>query len=237
MTTSPTPRPPPPHGPPTPSSVRVADPATGARFYFDYLEPRPEDFNLGVLAHGQRSIVRFRGYTTRPITVDEHALRVGYFTSALAHRLGWPEHKSTVAWLWALLHDAHEALTPWGDCLGPGKTDEMRAVEALIDRAIWSNVHARVMHGAEIPQPDLAVCRLVEFADSAALYYEAMLWQPGAEDWAPDFYRARAVDAWPPGIADLHDLLVPLVYPVPNDCWHRSVIDAGAMARRTMGAS
>lgn len=115
--------------------------------------------------------------------------------------------------LWALLHDAHEALTPWGDCLRPGKTDKMREVEHQVDVAI---IEALGMQVVTLPTQET-----VWIADEIALYFEAMLWQPGAADWA-----AMPVEH----IEHRYELLevrrlLPMIAPRPGESWRTEVED------------
>ena len=158
--------------------------------YFDPDKPDPHTFDLETVAHGLERLPRFDGQTTRIITVAEHCLRVRRFVILLG---GGVEDE-----LAALLHDAPEALVPWGDCLAPGKTDEMREVE---DRVL-ACIHEMLRLPAPVERP------VVKHADMLALYIEALLWQPGARDWAdagleaarvrPDVgVSALLADVWP----------------------------------------
>jgi hypothetical protein len=175
--------------PPTATSVQLH-----TREYFDHLNPDPSVITLDVLARGL-DVPRFNNQTTRPITVREHSLRV----DRIARVLG-----ATGAW--ALLHDAHEALVPWGDCLRPGKTQEMRDVESAVDAAI--------IHALRVDQV-FVYWDTVKTADAIALYFEAMLWLPGGGDWAPS--------VWPDAVEMDTDAFLPLIAPRPVECWRTEV--------------
>lgn len=200
--------------------IMVHDPETGKSAYFDYLKPDPRIITPGMLAQGMGSICRFKGMTTRPITLTEHSMRVARFAAELA-----VEGEKEAALLWGLLHDAHEVLTPWGDCPSPWKTPKMKAVEKSLDPVIWEGLK-RWTGSARRGVPEFAeaippiVLEVVRQADMAALYYEAMLWQPHASSWAPDF--AGAVEGF-------ETRLLPLVWPAPGEDW-LSELRAAALA-------
>jgi 5'-deoxynucleotidase YfbR-like HD superfamily hydrolase len=203
--------------PPSPGHMMLHDPVTGRGAYFDYRNPDPTAITLGMLAQGLSSIIRWRGFTTRPIPVTEHSMRVGRFAAELAN-----EQDRSAARLWGLLHDAHELLTPWGDCPSPWKTKEMKAVQGRMDPFVWENVVGR-----ELPQfadfgkvVSPSVLHAVELADLAALYYEAMLWQPHADPRVSE--RARGL------IAEVGERLLPLIgtHPREDEDWYTEVVDA-----------
>lgn len=170
--------------------------------YFDHQRPDPDAISWEALVAGLE-ILRFGGQTIRKITVAEHMLRVARIAELIARRdkgFSYGLRRSELR-LFALMHDAHEALTPWGDCTRPGKTDAMRAVEDAIDVAIYTRFNARR------PSPDVRA--IVKQADNLALYFEALLWQPGSPDWAPrpelpEFMIAEAMN---------------LVWPRPRESW------------------
>jgi len=180
--------------------------------YFDPWNPDPSVITLEVLAHGM-SIVRFNRHTIRDITVAEHCLRVARIAE---HLLETPQHAADIR-LAALLHDAHEPLVPWGDCLSPGKTDEMRAVEAGVDAAIFEAL--------SIPPPLPGLARKVKQADLIALHLEALIWQPGASDWVCDLPHA-------PVSARDYQRLLPLVWPRPDEDWYLDVWRATEECRK-----
>ena len=180
--------------PPTKTSIALANGR-----YFDHLAPDPDAIDLDVIELGLQ-VPRFNNQTIRPITVAEHSLRVWRFVRALGG--------GEVSQLRALLHDAPEALVPWGDCLRPGKTDEMREVERHVMAAIWDalKLPSREMmdgygeRGAIVTQADLAACGL-----------EALIWQRGAEDWALDLLG----EDWKRLLCE--------VYPRPDEDWRTEV--------------
>jgi hypothetical protein len=204
--------------PPTATSVQLY-----TREYFDYLNPDPSVITLDVIARGL-DVPRFNNQTTRPITVREHSLRVDRIARVLGATGPWP-----------LLHDAHEALVPWGDCLRPGKTQEMRDVESAVDAAIIHALgldyapfvyeHAAIVETSDVDGYEaVQVCNfgtvggdleIVKTADAIALYFEAMLWLPGGGDWAPS--------VWPDAVEMDTDAFLPLIAPRPGECWRNEV--------------
>lgn len=191
--------------------------------YFDYLDPDPSVIDLDVLEHGL-DVPRFNNQTLRPITTLEHSLRVARIARVLA-RGQHPDPYGVR--LWALMHDAHKALTPWGDCLRPGKQDWMRDVEEHVDCHVVAAINriGRYPCGATWPTDD--VLDLVKTADNIALYFEAMLWAPTASDWAPALmdrvwddlretyglrFRSNTIDRF-----------MPLIAPRPRECWRTEV--------------
>lgn len=193
---------------PTPTSIMLVNGC-----YFDHLAPDPSVIDLDVLEHGL-AVPRFNNQTIRPITTQEHSMRVRRIVRELGlSSAGMSAHATQ---LWALLHDAHEALVPWGDCLRPGKTDEMREIEAKVDGAILAADFALPMR---VPSPE--AINLVKTADAIALYFEAMLWQPGASDWAPDAMPWESIPNSPTG-AVIHQFM-PLIAPRPRESWRTEV--------------
>lgn len=97
--------------------------ASGRRFW--PLDPRPDDVEIGDIAHALSHICRYGGHARRFYSVAEHSLIVSHFVPpwlALA----------------ALLHDAAEAYL--GDIVRPLKKqpcmDGWRESEVLVERAI-----------------------------------------------------------------------------------------------------
>lgn len=159
---------------------------TASGRYFDPMNPRADDVHLPDIATALGRIVRFNGHTKRSIPVAEHCMRVARIAMRLAERRGLPAHMRPLIILLALLHDAAEAYI--GDIVTPIKTDAMRAVERRVLNAIISKVWGRAESFAEALAMDAdvhAAWALVKRADAFALYFEAMLWQTGASDWAP----------------------------------------------------
>lgn len=186
--------------------------------YFDHLAPDRSVISLEVLAAGLRAW-RFNCQTTRLISVAEHCLRVRRIVRGLGG--------NSVCELRALLHDAPEALVPWGDCLRPGKTDEMREVEGDVLVEIYEalGISSRRMVLTEVSHGDFD---LVKVADNIALYFEAMLWQPGSSDWA-DPARKEGWDRL--GAVDIASFL-PTIAPVPGEDWATEVRVAKSVVRR-----
>jgi hypothetical protein len=163
--------------------------------FFDPFNPRPEDVDLGDVAHALGIIPRFNGHTTRPIPVAEHLMRV----ARIIRRLGG----DSLAVLMGLLHDSGEAYC--GDIVRPLKDDRAKSIEAGVLEAILAHACVRfdVEHAAER-------WAMVKLADDIALFFEAMLWQPGAERWAPSVVGEIVVDLW---------TFLPDVAPRPGEDW------------------
>jgi hypothetical protein len=195
--------------------------------YFDYLAPDPSVIDLDVLEHGLHA-PRFNNQTIRPITTQEHSMRVRRIVRDLGlSSAGMSDHATQ---RWALLHDAHEALVPWGDCLGPGKTPEMKAIEAEVDEAIIAalGVDEIVLRSGD-DDAWILIMDTVRVADAIALYFEAMLWGgPGASDWAPlvwpKTHEITGGGERPrPSQAALIERFMPLIAPRPGESWRAEV--------------
>jgi hypothetical protein len=154
--------------------------------YFDpYADPvdhtviSPESLSVGL-----GRTYRFRCQTRRPISVAEHLCRQLRFARLLAPA----EMRGPDLDVWALVDDAHEGLTPWGDCPTPCKTDWMRGVERRIDIGIRKAIGLGIC-------PD-EIRLVVKQADRHAAYVEALLWgQVSALEWAPELPgRAESVE-------------------------------------------
>ncbi len=162
--------------------------------YFDAKNPRAADVVLDDIAHSSGQTVRHNGHLCRPITTAEHMARVGRIAAVIAP----PPFKREARFL-GHLHDAHEAYTPWGD--RPGKTDEMREVEAKIDEAIFRRLTGRNW------EPSSEARAAVKEADNIALYFETMIWQRHGDDWAPSLLKPGTPLA---GLLSLLPLVAPL---------------------------
>ena len=197
--------------PPTKTSFML-----GSGEYFDPYAPDPSVITLDILSRGLANTNRFKGQTTRQIAVDEHCLRVARLAGVIQQCRGL-ELESPIE-LAALLHDAHESLTPWGDVPSPLKTEPMRALETDIDIAVYAALG--------IPMPDTQARQIVGLADLLALYFEAMLWLPGASDWALDVLdRAWGELDRVRFRSELIDMTMPLIAPRPGECWRTEVAD------------
>lgn len=153
---------------------------TASGRFFDPMAPRVEDVNLHDIALALGRIPRFNGHTKRVITVAEHSLRVARFAVRIAASRGMGEHARRVVELLALLHDAAEAYL--GDIVRPLKTRAHREIEAGVQAVILDAFTGHAM--LDLIDED-AAWSAVHDADNIALYFEAMLWQHGAQEWAP----------------------------------------------------
>jgi hypothetical protein len=180
---------------------------TASRRYLDLLDPRPEDIDLGDIEAGLGES-RFKRQTTIPISVADHSLRCGRIALALEQPLE--------VVLAMLLHDAAEYA--FGDLPGPlkrfifveVKPGQMVPIEQLELGLLRTIAHVL------IPDPDLSqlvwdLCDkkrgIVKQIDVLALRAEALLYMPGAEDWAGDHsnegVEMSAIDprVWPAMLA------------------------------------
>lgn len=108
-------------------------------------------------------VPRFGGHTTLPWSVLQHLLACSAYAAARGYG-------ATTA-LYALLHDAHEAVI--SDIPRPWKTEDMRMHQHELD--------VRLYHSLGISVPDLFTERLVKGADEiVALAEAAVLGPPGS---------------------------------------------------------
>lgn len=180
---------------------------SGRYFDFDRLtdEPPVDLIDLASVC----GVCRFGGALLRTVFVDEHSFRVGRFAAVLAQLRGLRPVDCLLARAWGELHDAHEALVPWGDCLTPGKTPEMRAREHKLDEFIRCSLGLP----KELPS---AVAEVVHDADRAACYFEATRWQPHGRDWASSVI-SDALRMQPNCEAAEVDILTEFVGPLASD--------------------
>jgi len=102
------------------------------------LDPRPEDIDIGDIAHHLSRICRWNGATRRHYSVAEHS-----YALALHFRLQGNLELAR----WALLHDAAEAYT--GDIVRPLKRAiDIGHIERRLERVIWPKFG---LHG-ELPR-------------------------------------------------------------------------------------
>jgi hypothetical protein len=136
----------------------------------DLLNIRVEQIDFGWIADRLSKIPRFLGGTVKPYSVAQHSVWV----CNNVHRDVAP---------WALLHDAHEALT--GDIIRPvrraldalwAKEGHARlgdqVVSGLIDK-LGENINARIYQAAGLPRaPTRQIADAVAFADNYACEVE-----------------------------------------------------------------
>lgn len=162
----------------SPTSIMMA-----SRRYLDLLDPKPEDVRLDDIARGL-AVPRFRNQCSVPVRVDEHLLRCGRIALALGEPL-----EVVVA---CLLHDAAEY--GWGDLPGPIKRF-MRVEVQGVSVSVSELEHKLLVAIAELLIPWVALRErvlalldehdgIVKHIDVLALRGEAIMWMPGAEDWA-----------------------------------------------------
>lgn len=168
--------------------------------YFDPHNPKAEDVDLAALDRGLQ-MPRFNNQTTRPVTISDHMVRCARIWVAMrlyGISLSREHHVLTpLEWLDVLLalvlHDVAEGFL--GDRLRPLKTDYDRALEqavlaVCIERLVTLEATGYGFHN-KTPHPrhyDIMLLALrsqhVKDVDWIACRIEALLWQPGAYDWA-----------------------------------------------------
>lgn len=130
--------------------------------------------------------------TTAADTVSQRRLSMGE-QALFASQVREACRRSPLVRLAGLLHDAPEAITGYGDVLRPAKTPEVtaaeeRAMSAILDLVVSSPTFSSMGLPGEATRSEiremLTGCEtVVHAADDLALYYEALLWSPGAPDW------------------------------------------------------
>lgn len=167
--------------------------------YFDPYAPRAEDLTLAAFTRGLE-VSRFNNQTTRPVTVGGHMVRCAMIWCALwKHGVSLSrEHHVLTSYEWLsillalLVHDAAEALI--GDRLRPIKTDQDRELEqGVLAACIDFLLCPKTLGHGHAPRPhdrhtEILVLALrdqhVRDIDWISCRVEALLWQPGAYDWA-----------------------------------------------------
>lgn len=136
------------------------------------LNPQAKDINISVIARVLSRTPRFSGHTREFYSVAQHSCLV----ADLVDRKDLKLH--------ALLHDAHEVYSGYGDVASPVKTDQIKEIEVNIDIQIALALgikHSLFYH------PD------VKNADLRALFVEAAnFFGPSPIPWPiqpPDNYH------------------------------------------------
>lgn len=111
-------------------------------------------------------VPRFAGNTHGEWTVLQHSL--------VAHSFAVARGLSPRVKLFALLHDAHEAVT--GDVPTPWKSPELNAFQDDLDRRLWAELSVRA--------PSENEQALIDGIDRDALYAEASSYSPAIADYA-----------------------------------------------------
>jgi len=115
---------------------------------FSFVNPKPEDVDLGDIAHALSHANRFTGHTYAPWTVAQHSL--------LVSELCWYETRDNEVALHGLFHDAAEAYV--GDISSPLKTicqdivavhNRIQGVIAERFRLLPAELHSPVVHKAD----------------------------------------------------------------------------------------
>lgn len=145
--------------------MTVSDGIRYTRFY--PLDPRPEEINIGIIAHHLSRLTRFTGATVRPYWIAEHCMLVG--------DIMWNETGDPHAALVGLLHDAPEAFL--NDINRPLKTTPEMYPYRAIEQRVWEAVCARFGM-----QPD-DYSDLLKEVDIRLCATEKRDLLPGSEEW------------------------------------------------------
>lgn len=189
--------------------------------YFDPHNPRAADVNIDALERGLQ-MPRFNNQTIRPVTISDHMVRCARIWAALRFygvSLSREHHVLTpLEWLDVLLalvlHDVAEGFL--GDRLRPIKTDYDRELEqavlaVCIERLVTLEATGYGSHD-KTPHPrhyDIMLLALrsqhVKDVDWISCRIEALLWQPGAYDWAAPRESEREAFCVAVSVADRFD--------------------------------
>jgi len=167
---------------------------TGKRFYS--LDPRPEDIDILDIAHGLSMICRFGGHCKQFYSVAQHSVLVA-------------RHASQEDCLPALLHDAKEVYSPFGDLPQPDKQaiaerhPDVAATMKQIDGAIEKAVAQRF--GLPYPIKSKAIgvldTRILHDERRDVMVPTSDVWQVPytelgvtIEHWKPEIARAKFLD-------------------------------------------
>lgn len=166
----------------------------------DVTDPRPDDIDLGDVAHALALTCRWSGHVTRFYSIAEHSVRVSYEAEALARELELETGLVRRVALEGLMHDAEEAYPP-GDIAAPFKVHPL--AEPLVEAAERIRAAVCSRFGLLDDLPDL-----VHQADRVMLATEAR--DLVASDWMPPDAKpqAHAIEhTWSPDVAELAFLL------------------------------
>lgn len=149
----------------------------------DFLVPDPQQIDLADIAVSLGRCGRFNRMTQHHYSVAQHSIFVAQLVSQ--QRPG-----DTIACLWALLHDAHEAYT--GDITTP----MIKAIQALLPfgcenpvRVIQRRLDEVILQALDIDTRDITldVMSAVAFADRVALATEREQMLSMKLDWGIPF--------------------------------------------------
>jgi 5'-deoxynucleotidase YfbR-like HD superfamily hydrolase len=136
---------------------------TGRRFW--PIDPMPDEVNERDIAMSLCQLPRWAGFMPGAFTVGEHSIRVARIARVLARHAGLSPELCDLAYLYGLLHDAHEAYI--GDLTRPLKDSipEWGGIAVRVQRAIEQYLGVQ-------PMP-IELEPLVEKADLIMLVLEA----------------------------------------------------------------
>jgi uncharacterized protein len=145
---------------PRKNSVRVLDRMpylTGRQM--NPLEPKPEDFDIDIVAHALSLKCRYNGHAIEFFSVAQHAILVSMFVE--------PEHA-----MWGLMHELDEVFLP--DIPRPLKPF-VQGWEKIAEKHMIAGAAA---FGLTLPMPPN-----VKYVDSQMLHTEQDYLMPGTPDW------------------------------------------------------
>lgn len=152
--------------------------AASKRFYFRH--PKPEDFDITVIAHALAQIPRFGGHGKFPYSVAQHSVECA--------RVAWERWRDPVRALTMLLHDGSEAM---------GLIDLPRPIKVQLEGYMEAEeVVQRALaeaHGTIYPLPDE-----LKLIDNRMLITEAVKLFDPPTDTMPWWIE----DGWPPPYAE-----------------------------------
>lgn len=182
---------------------------TGKRFY--PLSPKPQDVDIVDIAHALSMKCRYGGHCKQFYSVAQHSVLVA-------------RHASQEDCLRALLHDAHEAYSPFGDIPKPIKDAVADDALGAAIRSIEDNLDHAIAQKFDLPYPIKS--KAIGILDTRILHDERRdVMVPTNEEWnVPYGPLGVAIEPWKPELArakflDLYDQAV---------IWHKNYGGAAA---------
>jgi hypothetical protein len=165
---------------------------SGKRFY--PLAPRPEDISILDIAHALSMKCRYAGHCKQFYSVAQHSVLVARYASQ-------------EDCLRALLHDAHEAYSPFGDMPRPVKQAIANDALGAAVRCVDDNIDRAVAAKFNLPFPiknkaiDILDTRILHDEREAIMVPTNEVWDVPFEPlgveiqpWKPEIARAKFLD-------------------------------------------
>jgi len=147
--------------------MTVSDGLTYSRFY--PLDPRPDEINIGIIAHHLSNLCRYTGATSRFFSIAEHSIAVA---DQVETQMGGRDPQTVLT---ALLHDATEAIV--NDINRPLKTTEEMVYYRAIEQRVWRQAIAP-RFGLPLDMPSI-----IHEVDIKMAATEKRDLLPGSEEW------------------------------------------------------